>query len=346
MALGTVADMVPLKGQNRILVSSGIQVMKKSRWPGIRGMIAASHVRADEISSGDLAFKLAPRLNAPGRMGDIESGITGLTTDNESVAVEVAKLLNRLNLRRQEIEGNILEDIENNMIPELDLQQKKIMVFAKQGWHQGVLGIVASRLLDRYYRPVLILTVKDGIAVGSGRSIDGFNLHKAMARLDYLFEKYGGHYHAAGCTIKASNIEKVINGLEEIAEESLDKKDIIPSIDIDAEITLKELSMDVITGISSLAPFGKKNPEPLFYVDSLGVINSRIVGENHLKLRVRQNDSLMEAIGFGLAELHPLEGKTINMVFTPEINSWNGFDKIQLRIIDLELKDSHTKLLR
>ncbi|MFC1868793.1 single-stranded-DNA-specific exonuclease RecJ, partial [Thermodesulfobacteriota bacterium] len=346
VALGTVADMVPLTGQNRVLVRSGLEVMRDSKWPGIKAMKEISGVNEYNISSHDLAFKLAPRLNAPGRMGDIITGLTALTTDKQSIALEAARQLNSMNIERKVIEGNIMEEIEESMIPGFDLEKKRTILLAKKGWHKGVLGIVASRLLDRYHRPALILSIRDGMATGSGRSIDGFNLHHSMSRLGHLFEKFGGHYHAAGCTLKASNIDELAEGLEEMAREKLSEEDLVPAVEIDAEVTLPELTMEAVSRLISLGPFGSGNPEPLFYSGGLKVVKSWLVGERHLKMRVRQGESVIEAIGFGLSDIHPLEGKTIDMVFTPEIDTWNGSKKVQLRIDDLDLTGESSKLVR
>jgi single-stranded-DNA-specific exonuclease len=346
VALGTVADMVPLIDQNRILVRSGIEVMKKSVWPGIKAMKEISGIGGHRISFYDLAFKLAPRLNAPGRLGDSATGLMTLTSAIESIAMENAGRLNSMNAHRQRIEEEILNEIEDSMIRGFDLKDRRTIVLAKEGWHQGVLGVVASRLLDRYYRPTLVLTIRQGMATGSGRSIDGFDLHRSMTRLNHLFEKFGGHYHAAGCTLKASNIEALAEGLEEIAREELKEEDLVPAIDIDAEISLAELTYDTVSNIRSMEPFGPGNPEPLFYCGNLEVVNSRVVGERHLKLRVRQGGSVMEAIGFGLSDIHPLEGKAVNMVFTPDINEWNGYQTIQLKITALEPSGKTTKLVR
>jgi len=346
VALGTVADMVPLINQNRILVQSGLQVMRNSPWPGLKAVKDVSGVDSHRISSHDLAFKLAPRFNAPGRLGDSATGLTNLTTMNEPIAIETAGRLNSMNILRQRIEADILKEIEESIIKKSDFKDRMTIVLAKKGWHEGVLGIVASRLLDRYHRPTLVLTIREDMAVGSGRSIDGFNLHRSMTRLEQLFERFGGHYHAAGCTLKAANIQALAEGLEGIARKEIKEDDLVPAIDIDAEVPIQELTFDTVKDLRSLEPFGKGNPEPFFYSGDLEVLDSRVVGEKHLKLRVRQGKSLVEAIGFGLSDIHPLEGKMVNMVFTPEIDDWNGYKKIQLRINELELSGEATRLVR
>lgn len=345
VAIGTIADMVPLNGQNRILVEAGVQTMKTSRWPGIEAMKKICGIGNKEISSEDIAFKLAPRLNAPGRIGDNVTGITTLTTDNYSIAVNSARELNRMNSERQRIEGKIINDIEENILPGMDIQKKKTILISEHGWHKGVLGIVASRLLDKYHRPTIVLTIKDGIAIGSGRSIDGFNLHESMTELKDLFIKFGGHYHAAGCTLDADNIEALSRGLEEKARKTLNDEDLILSITVDDKINLDDLTLETVKDIRSLEPFGAVNPEPIFYSGGLEVLESRIVGEKHLKLRVRQGQMVQDSIGFHLSHLHPLKGATVNMVFTPEINRWNGNENTQLRVVDIEPSGEKSRLV-
>ena len=344
VALGTIADMVPLLGQNRIMVTSGIEAMKTSRWLGIEAMKKICGLDNQAITSGDIAFKLAPRLNAAGRIGDNKTGIKALVTENYSEAIYTAKELNSMNSERQRIESKIIEDIESNLIPEHDIENRKTMLLAKRDWHKGVLGIVASKLLERYHRPIVVLTIRDGIATGSGRSIDGFNLHDSMTRLKHLFKKFGGHYHAAGCTLERENIELLSQGLEDIAQNVLGDKDLIPSITVDDRINLTELTIDTVNDIRSLEPFGSGNPEPVFYSGNLEVMDSWIVGENHIKLRLRQGEAIHEAIGFNLAGIQPVQGSAINMVYSPEINKWNGNEKVQLRILDLEQSGDTTRL--
>lgn len=335
VALGTVADMVPLLDQNRIMVKWGIEVMKRSRWPGIRAIKEIAAVKDVEISPYDLAFKLAPRLNAPGRMGNPEMGVDVLTTDDLNRARQLAKEMNALNSARQATERGILDEIEELISSRGGLSARRTLVLSGLGWHRGVLGIVASRLVDRYNRPALVLDVQDGMAVGSGRSIDGFSLHRALARLDPLFERFGGHAHAVGFALEAAKIEHLARELEALAMEQLDQEDLIPKVQIDAEISLQELTPETLELMQTLAPFGPGNPEPVFCARSLRVVASRVVGERHLKLRVKQGTGVVEAIGFGLSDKHPLQGETIDMAFVPEINPWQGFERLQLRVVDL-----------
>ncbi|MGD8228708.1 MAG: single-stranded-DNA-specific exonuclease RecJ [Desulfobacteraceae bacterium] len=338
VALGTVADMVPLLEQNRILVKWGIERIKASRWPGIKAIEEVAVVNGSGLTPYDIAFKFAPRLNAPGRMGSAKIGVEVLTTEDPARARDLAGQLNMMNSERQSIEQSILEQIENRVSME-DIEERKTLVICGNGWHRGVLGILASRLVEKYHRPTLVLDIQDGKAVGSGRSIEGFNLHRALGRLGYLFERFGGHYHAVGFALDAANVEDLGNELEDLGQETLSDDDLIPKIEIDAEVSLSDLTLQTLKHMQALSPHGSGNPEPIFCSHALEVLDSRVVGERHLKLRVRQEGSVLEAIGFGLADGHPLQGETINMAFTPEINAWQGYERIQLKIVDLELAD-------
>jgi single-stranded-DNA-specific exonuclease len=343
VALGTVADMVPLIEQNRILVKWGIERIMASRWPGIKAIQDVAVVNGSGVTPYDIAFKFAPRLNAPGRMGSAKIGVELLTTADPARARDLAGQLNALNSERQSVEQSILEQIENRVSME-DIEYRKTLVIYGNGWHRGVLGIVASRLVEKYRRPTLVLDIQDGTAVGSGRSIEGFNLHRALERLEYLFERFGGHYHAVGFALDAANIEALDRELEDLGQEALSDDDLIPKIEIDAEVPLSDITLQTLKQMQALSPHGSGNPEPMFCSHALEVLDSRVVGERHLKLKVRQEGSVLEAIGFGLSDRHPLQGETINVVFTPEINAWQGYERIQLRIVDLELTDQGSKL--
>ena len=337
VALGTVADRVPLLDQNRILVSSGMEYMARSRWEGIKAMKEVAGITGSTITSEDIAFKLAPRLNAPGRMGAPEKGIEILTVKKPRPAQALAFDINAANQNRRKTEKSILDQIENTIKRPEEIKNLRTLFMAGENWHKGVLGIVASRLVNKYHRPSFVLTVQDGMAAGSGRSIDGFNLYEALSRISHLFEKMGGHTHAAGFTLKAERLETLRNELEALAKKTLNEKNIVNTIDVDAELSLQDIDLETISRIRALAPFGEGNPEPLFLARSLEVTGSWIVGNTHLKLKVKQGKAIFDAIGFGLAEFHPLKGKMLDIVFTPTLNQWQGQEKIQLRVVDLAL---------
>ena len=345
VALGTVADRVPLTGQNRILVNDGLATMARSRWAGLNAMMAVANVAASQITSDDLAFKLGPRLNAPGRLGDPDMGVKALTTEAPDFALNLALAMDAANHRRRRLEKTILDQIRHSMESPDAIRDARTLMFAGEDWHRGVLGIIASRLTDRYHRPSLVLNTENGMAVGSGRSIEGFNLYHALRRLRHLFEKFGGHSHAAGFTLKAKNIGMLKRELETLAGDTLADEDLIPTIDIDAEISFEDITFETVRQINAFSPFGEANPEPLFFARSVSVVGSRIVGDYHLRLGVRQGKKHFEAIGFGLSNHHSLEGKTVNMVFSVGINRWQGCETIQLRVVDLEEIGRSSKLV-
>ncbi len=338
VALGTVGDRVKLKGQNRILVKSGIKVLAGTRWVGMKAMKDVADVNGLEHSAEDLAFRLAPRLNAPGRIDDPGLGIQVLITKDPISAKNLALRIDAANTRRRSIETDIYTRIENMIETSGGIKDRKVLFLGEGGLNKGVLGIVASRLVDKYYRPSLIYCVKDGLAVGSGRSIDGFDLFQALSRFSHLFVRFGGHSHAAGFTLKIENLKVLEKELNACAQEMLGDKELVPSIEVDAEFFLSEITHDTIQQINLLAPFGDGNPEPIFIARSLEVLESQVVGERHLKLKVMQagRGRTFEAIAFGFGNEYPLDGRIIDMVFTPEVNRWQGHEKIQLRVVDLQ----------
>jgi single-stranded-DNA-specific exonuclease len=333
-ALGTMADRVPLLGQNRILVSAGVSRMGESIWPGIRAIMSVAGVNEAHVSSDDLAYRVAPRLNAPGRLGDSALGLQVLMAENESEAHVLAAKVDAANQQRQRLEQEILEEA-GSMIDDR-LGGRRTILLGSENWHPGVLGIVASRLVDRYHRPVMMAAIKDGVAVGSGRSIDGFDLYGAMKKMSGCFLKFGGHYHAAGFTLEAHRLEELEEELEASAALHLGSKDLMPSINVDSELPFRNITPDAVHGINALAPFGEGNPEPVFMARSVKIFDSRVVGERHLKLRLGQGEQVFDAIGFGLGERHPLNGAVMDLLFTPEINRWQGTERVQLKIVDLD----------
>jgi single-stranded-DNA-specific exonuclease len=346
VALGTIADMVPLVGQNRILVKSGIERIRHSCWPGILALAEVSALSVETVSSSDLAYRMAPLLNASGRMGEAEMGVMALTTRQPAPARELAERLARMNTERRLIERKIMEEIETSFLSDFRPEARRTIVVAGKGWHRGVLGIVASRLADRYHRPALVLAIENGVAAGSGRSIPGFNLYKALTKLAHLLERYGGHEHAAGLALKGSRIETLTSELESLAEREIREEDLYPSIGIDAETSLDQIDFDATRRILSFSPFGPGNPEPVFYAGSCEVVESRVVGGKHLKMKVAQNGAVLEAIRFGPTETPYPRDTRVNFIFTPQINRWMGREKVQIRIIDMEPAGEPSRVMK
>jgi single-stranded-DNA-specific exonuclease len=316
--------------------------MAETRWPGLNALKEVSDIRDDYITAEDLAFRLAPRLNAPGRIDSADVVARLLTTNEPTEAKDLALRINTTNSNRQDIERSIFDNIEGMIEAEGGISDRRTLFMGAGDWHRGVLGIVASKLVDKYYRPSLIFSTQDGLAVGSGRSIDGFNLFQVLGRCHHLFEKFGGHAHAAGFTIKTELLKTLENELESSARDILSNEDLIPAIHVDGEVLLDDINREMIGEVRSLSPFGQGNPEPCFLARSVEVLDSRVVGGHHLKLKVRQgrDGNVLDGIGFGMGNGYPLTGKQIHMVFTPEMNRWQGQESVQLRMIDFKIEGS------
>jgi single-stranded-DNA-specific exonuclease len=337
VALGTLADRVPLVGLNRVLVSNGIRSMGRNSRPGMRSMMQVCGITPGEADWQDVAFQLAPTVNAPGRLGDAEVSLRLLTTRDRDQAGELAEKANWANRRRRHIERAIVNEIEGRIHAEPDLiNGRRTLFFGGEGWHRGVLGIVASRLVDKYHRPALVFSFQDDVAVGSGRSVDGFDLHGALDKMRKFIERYGGHTHAAGLSLSRKNFPILEKKLEDYARTTLGDLELLPKMEIDACLSLEENTSSISEEVACLAPFGEANPEPLFLSPEVEVLSSRIVGDGHLKISVRQSERVFDGIGFGLSGHHSLEGKRIRMVFSLQINRWQGQKNLQLRIADLE----------
>lgn len=338
VAIGTVGDRVQIMGQNRLLVSAGLETMAQTRWTGIRALLDVAEIKNGSVTAEDLAFRMAPRLNAPGRIGDSSIGIDALTSDDPDFTKTLAIRINGANIDRQGLEQGIYEQIEHMLDLDKDILAGKILVLGDKQWHKGVLGIVASKLVEKYYRPTLIYNIENGLAVGSGRSIDGFDLFECLSECRHLLERFGGHSHAAGFTLKTENLPAFEKELESLASKMFLNMDLTPVIHVDVVVPLKDISTDFIDEIRTLAPFGEGNPEPVFAAEGLVVLESRVVGDNHLKLRVRQEEKgrAFDAIGFNLAHCYPYKGSIIDMLFVPEINHWRDRKRIQLRMTDVK----------
>ncbi|MFO7783797.1 MAG: single-stranded-DNA-specific exonuclease RecJ [Thermodesulfobacteriota bacterium] len=339
VALGTVADMVPLLDENRRLVTAGMKAMATSTWPGLLALQERAGIKPDRVSVEDVAFRLAPRINAAGRLGKARIGLETLLTSDPTEARDLAERLQFMNDRRQELEKRVLGQIESELPDPAVPEGRRTLVIQGNGWHQGVLGIVASRIAALHHRPVLVLDVRDGLASGSGRSIEGFDLHRALQRLEPLFTRFGGHRQAVGLSLETRHLDRLRDGLEAVAQEELTESDLHPVLHVEAELPPGLVTRDLIDEIYCLGPFGSGNPEPRFLGTGLDVIESRVVGDRHLKLLVADEGREMEAIGFGQAGRHPLAGSRIDAVYHPRINRWKGMESVQLNIQALDPAD-------
>lgn len=339
VALGTIADIVPLVGENRIIVKFGLEQIATGNRLGLKVLCETANLDYRNITSSNVGYGLAPRLNACGRIGDATLGVKLLLSTSEKEAQEIASYLNKENQHRQNIEGKIIEEAEY-LLGEWDFAKNKVIVLKGQDWHQGVIGIVASRLVEKYYRPVIILTKQNGIYKGSGRSIPGFHLYRALCACGDLLESFGGHSQAAGLSLKEENIEPFITQINSIASQMLTEKDFIPILDVDGEINLDEADFKLLEEISKLEPFGCENPEPILVFRRGTVKECREVGNNggHLKLKVKAGKTLWDAIGFNMADYSELAAskEPLDFAFVLDKNQWNGRTNLQLVLKDIK----------
>ena len=334
VAMGTVADLVPLLDENRIFVRFGMEELTEGNRLGPRVLKEACGLKDGIITTGNIGFKMAPRINAAGRLGDAQRAVELLVTQELREAEEIARELNQENSRRQRLEEDILTEIVGWIEEDDRLLQRSSLVFSSQSWHPGVIGIVASRLVEQYYRPTILISLDGDRGKGSGRGIEGFDIYEGIKMCSPLLVSFGGHRFAVGLTIEREKIEVFKDRLEELVSQSCKPSDFIPKIRIDSEVALPLINRDLIEELSLLAPFGPSNPKPIFCSGELKVRDSKVVGENSLKLKVEE-DVIHDAIGFQMGYLHPLESQRIRIAFVPQINEWQGMKNIQLELRDI-----------
>lgn len=326
-AIGTMADVVPLTGENRILVKEGMNLIHEGRRQGIKTLKSVAGIDKRELRAGPLSFTLIPRINAAGRISDASDVVRLLLSETEGEAEDLGSWLNRLNSERQKIEEEVYQKAREALRV---MHDERVIVLSGEGWHQGVVGIVASRIAEEFYRPTVILSIEDGIAKGSGRSIPSFDLCRGLAECREFLLSFGGHRQAAGVRLKVENIPLFEKAMQRIVENTLSKEDLVPSLEIDADVALSEVNHSLIREIAMLEPFGYCNDEPFLAARKLEVVNPRIVGNNHLKMKLKHGAHSVDAIGFdmGSAEV----SGDVDAVFTPTLNEYNGSSYLQLSL--------------
>jgi single-stranded-DNA-specific exonuclease len=341
VALGTVADVGRIRGENRTLVRHGLELLSSDQEnlrPGIAALKQVSGLAGKKISAGTVGFSIAPRINASGRLERADTAFRLLTTDSVEEAQSLASELDSVNRERQAVEEDICEEARK-MCRQVDIPETGALVLSSENWHPGVIGIVASRIADEFYRPAALISLNKGIGKGSARSIPGFDLYGGLAACSDLLLGFGGHRYAAGFTIAQENILQFRERLHSIALERLGTDGFTRILSVDSGVTLDELSNDLVQEIEKMAPFGQGNPEPRFGARDLDVLSSRIVGNNHLKLRLRQQNGVaLDAIAFNQGRLLGRlvrDGVRLAAVFTPRINTWNGKTAVELEIKDI-----------
>jgi len=338
VSLATVTDIMPLIDENRVIVSFGLEKMQSTSNVGLRALMLDSNIDFEELNTYHYGFVLGPRLNAAGRIEHALDGVRLLSTNRLGNAMQYAQKLSELNLKRQELTAKILEIARKEIAKFSD--NKKILVIWGDNWPEGIVGLVAGKLQEEFYRPVLVATVKNGKATGSARSIPGFNVTKAIGNSSKLMIRYGGHVQAAGFTLEEKNLEKFREELEKFAENNISDKDLVPELKVDMELSVNEINFDLIDSIKQLEPFGYKNRTPVFLFKEVQVISKRLLGKekNHVKLVINQSDPI-EILAFNRA--HEFDkigtGTKLDIVGTLGINSWNGRDSKQIKLIDFKV---------
>lgn len=331
VALGTIADSVALVDENRVFAAYGLKEIKKDRCRlGLEALKEVAGVDS-EMQSGRLSYTLIPRINAAGRLGDASEVVELFLSEDRDRAKEIAQHLDEQNRERQKIEADVLKSAVEMIDPK---NSGSAIVLWSDDWHPGVIGIVASRLVGMFYRPVFLFSVKGSVAKGSARSIPPLNLYGAVSECSDLLISFGGHHQAAGLKLSSGQLEAFRERMNAAVEKRLTPDEMIPLIEIDASLKFSEVNFSIARELSLLEPLGESNKEPVFAAKDIGIVNHRIVGNNHLKMRLRQDRKDMDAIAFNQGDkLEELEAAaSLDVAFVPGINEWNGMKNLQLNV--------------
>jgi single-stranded-DNA-specific exonuclease len=335
VALGTIGDIAPLIDENRIFARIGLELLTEGKRPGIKALKEVSGIDGQLIDSFKASFCLIPRINAAGRIASPLDAVDLLLSETLEEARPLAEKLDLHNRRRQAMEKDILKEILGQLGTNPDLDNINALVFSSEKWHPGVVGIVASRLVDLFSRPAFVISLKDGVGKGSGRSVADFNIHKGLQQCASLLLSFGGHYRAAGISIKEDDIDEFACVLDDIIRNSVSVVEKVSATMIDSECSLEDINFELIEQITQLAPFGCENPEPVLCARGIRASSTAIVGANHLRMRLTSNNTVYNAIWFSMGRhISAVNGATLDIVFSPQINYWNGTSEIQLKMKD------------
>jgi len=341
VALGSIADSVPFIDENRILIKYGLKTLNQTKKEGLKALIMESGVNYGNLSTKEVNFALAPRINAAGRLGDSKLALELLLTDSEYKAKHLSRKLSEINKQRQEIGDTILREARKFASTQAKEENNKVLVLASENWNQGVIGIIASRLVDEFNRPAIVISKKEGIAKGSGRSIKGFHLYNVLELCQDILINFGGHKLAAGITIESNKIPEFKSRINEISQDFIKEDDLSPELKIDTEISLSKINFSLVKDINILEPFGIGNPQPVFCSYKNIISDWRLVGEKrkHVKVKIKEENRILEGIGFKLSKIGNKifsENKVVSLAFNIELNKWNGTENVQLNIKDIK----------
>ena len=340
VALGTVADVVPLRGENRIFVKHGLDALNRTERQGLRSLMDAAGIKEKKVSTHAISFILAPRLNASGRIDSANTSLNLLLTKDEEEADQLAQDLNDNNRQRQRIEEQVMQEAMDLIEKEINFKDDYIIVLSKDDWHPGVLGIVASKIVDRFYRPTVVISLKDDVGRGSARSIHNFHIYEALRQCEAFLKEFGGHKYAAGLTIDRKNIKEFKKVLNEITRLNFKEESLSPVLETDAQIPLSLINEELVASIDQLSPFGEGNLRPVFISRGLQVKSRPIlVGKNSLKFWVSDGDLTFEAIGFGMSDYYEMTDNAgrLDLAYCLGWDNWNPHNLIQLEIKDMKV---------
>jgi single-stranded-DNA-specific exonuclease len=342
-AIGTLADVVPLVGENRVIAKIGLGLLSSGRHKiGLRALLEVAGLTGKTIDSFNIAFMVAPRINAAGRMSTPDIATRLLLAADETMGEEVRALAMQLdgeNVRRQEEEAGIVAAAKKIVQTDPDIGARSILVVAGDGWHRGVIGIVASKLVDAFHRPAIVLSVEDGVAQGSCRSIPHFDMLGALERCAHLLVRFGGHKQAAGLTLEAGRVREFRLAVNDVADETLGPEDLMPRLRIDGNLTFRGITAGVASGVASLAPFGAGNPRPVFAARHVEIVDGpRMLKERHLKMALKQDGRVFRAVAWRAAERQEYlteHRAALDVAFSLEQNQYNGETFLELTLADL-----------
>jgi single-stranded-DNA-specific exonuclease len=338
VALGTIADSAPLTGENRVFAREGLQRISKAERPGIMALIESAGMRERKFNSTFVSFILAPRINASGRMSSAEVSLRLLMSRTVEEAQDFAKVIELYNRERQKVEGRIMQEAEDLINKEINFKEHKIIVIAKDGWHQGVLGIVASKIADKFYRPAIVISLDEELCKGSARSVKSFHLFNALVECKHHLDSFGGHAHAAGLQITRDSIDDFRTSINRLAHEKMTLEDLLPSLEVDMELSLSDVNEDVAAELEQLDPLGAGNPEPLFYTRNLMLKGEPLsLQRDTLKFWVTDGSITYQAIGFGMGGFKEslLAAGRFDLVYTPRIDTWREESSLILEVKDI-----------
>ena len=340
VALGTISDLSVQKGENRILTKCGLNMINRTENEGIKALIEVAGLKSKTISCMHVGYILGPRINAMGRVGSPDIALQLLLTKDKEEALNLARTLHQENRNRQKIEARVLNEALDKIEREINFKDSKVIVLSGDDWHLGVIGIVASRIIDKFYRPTIVIGLNGKIGKGSGRSIDNFHLFNAINLCSKHLIDFGGHESACGLVINKKDINKFTSEINLVAKKTIADEDLYPTIDIDAEVTLSDLTEKFLAELELLAPFGPENPKPVFFSGGAYLKNDpRRISKNGFKMWVSDDKATCEAISFrGSNNSMPFRGAKVGLVYSPSINIWQGLSSVQLDLKDFKME--------